>query len=167
MSLNLCCLFSTILGLIVPYVVYMIYGIHYLVKYYHLNAECPDSHLWVYILVSLIVSTSRTSIVKISEASTPAILAYLICLFMIDGSFTIWGEYELFSTSCKPMISSELWVFGFITFVIQVVMVSIYVLLCCCSIAITCYDSYSHKEYITFNGNTGRSEEGTWGPRGV
>ena len=148
MSLKLCCLVSTILGLFVSYFVYLIYGIDYLVKYYHLNTECPDSHLWMYILISLIISTSRTSAVKMTDVSMPAIFTYLVCLFIINGSFAIWGWYEL-NTLCTPILSSELWVFGFVTFAIQVVMVSIYVLLCCCGVMIACCNNYSHKEYIT------------------
>ena len=150
MSLKLCCLCTTTLGLLASYTIYMIYGIDCLVKYYHLNTECPDSYLWVYILISLIVSTSRTSaIIKVHKVDTPALLTYLVCLLLIDGSFAIWGADELFNTSCTPILSSKLWVYAYITFVIQIVMVSIYTFLCFCTIITACYHNYSLKEYTT------------------
>ena len=151
MSLKIYCQTSTALSIIIAYTVYIVYGIDYLVKYYHLNKECPNSYLWVYILMSLIVSTSRTSIVKIREMDAPLLVNYLLCLFLMDGCFAIWGGSELFNKGCKPIVSSDLWLYGYITFIIQVTMLSIYGLLCCCTFALACYDNYTFREYNSIN----------------
>jgi hypothetical protein len=151
MSLKICCQATATLSMVTAYTVYIVYGIDYLVKYYHLDTECPNSYLWVYILMSLIVSSTRTNMVKIREMETQVFTSYLLCLFLTDGCFAIWGSSELFNKRCKPIVSSDLWLYGYVTFIIQVTMLSIYSLLCTCSIALACYDNYKFKEYNSIN----------------
>ncbi len=101
--------------------------------------------------MSLIVSTTRTTIGKIREMDTLILVNYLSCLFLMDACFAIWGGCELFNKGCKPVLSSDLWLYGYVTFIIQVVMLSIYGLLCSCTLVHACYENYVFREYNSLN----------------
>ena len=151
MSLKLCCQATSALGLILFYTVYVICGIDFLFTYFYLNAECPSSYLWSYILVSLITSTLRINVIKIQEMDNPSLVNYLLCLVLTDTCMAIWGASELFNKSCKPIVSSDLWLYGFVTFIIQVTMVSIFFVLCACTVLIAYHDHNKYKEIISMS----------------
>ena len=69
----------------------------------------------------------------------------------MDACFAIWGGSELFNKGCKPIVSSNLWLYGYFTFIIQVIMVSIYGLLFSCTLMYACYQHHTFREYNSLN----------------
>ena len=151
MSLKLCCQATTTLSMVTAYTVYVIYGIDFLVKYYYINVECPNSYLWSYILVSLLLTPIYPNITQIRNMKTPNLVNYFFCLFLTNACLTIWGGSELFNKSCKPIVSSDLWLYGYVTFFIQTTMLSIIGVLCICTFLIAACNNHKYKEINSIN----------------
>ena len=108
-----CCLrILRILGLI-----YEICGVVFLVKDYHVAKLCPASHMWVYVLVSLLLESAamNTLYMRQSEPSAAASLCYAVGA----AAMAIWGGYELIAIPCLPLMGKHLQGFAVATFILQ------------------------------------------------
>ena len=76
---------------------------------------------------------ARINVIKIREMDNLSLVNYLLCLVLTDTCMAIWGASELFNKSCKPIVSSDLWLYGYVTFIIQTTMLSIIGVLCICT----------------------------------
>lgn len=101
---------------------YLIFGIIYLIEFYDISNECTESNLWVYVLVSLILSTFSLKIKSDSEdKKTTALICSVFLMALINVSMTIWGGLELmtYSKSCNQLFESNLWKVGLASFIVQ------------------------------------------------
>ena len=118
----ICCLYTAIIILFSCELAYLTFGIIYLIEDYIISKECTESNLWVYVLVSLILSTFSVNIKSNNEdKKTTALICSVIFLALINVSMTIWGGLELmsYSKSCKQLFESNLWNVGLTSFVVQ------------------------------------------------
>jgi len=101
---------------------YAILGIVYLVKYYTFVHECQDSHLWEYVLLSLVVGCAIVinHFLRINDAEKMAMLA---CNAIPVGGLFIWGFIENVCIPCNFLINTPIFVYSQITFVIQLLFV--------------------------------------------
>ena len=120
--LGFCTIILFCLGLIAGSVSYIVFGIIYLVKDYHIASDCKQSNLWAYVLVAIILGFSRTSVkdASNSHSKSPEVsICTLICLGIIESGLAIWGGMELWGQSCDDLRESHLWEFGLVTFCLQ------------------------------------------------
>ena len=118
----ICCLYTATIILFSCELAYLTFGIIYLIEDYIISKECTESNLWVYVLVSLILSAFSLNIKSNNEdKKTTALICNLFLLALINLSMTIWGGLELmtYSKSCKQLFESNLWNVGFASFVVQ------------------------------------------------
>ena len=124
---NIC---RTCLGYIML-MVYQGFGITYLVENYHSPSQCIASHIWVYVLISLILTLGNGSIIR--KYNNRAELLCLLCFFgLIYLGVCTWGGLELMHPSCESSKDNALWKFGFLTFILQTIGAVIYILFACC-----------------------------------
>ena len=119
---TICCLYTATIILFSCELAYLTFGIIYLIEFYDISNECTESNLWVYVLVSLILSTFSVNIKSNNEdKKITALICSLFFLALINTSMTIWGGLELMSYSklCKQLFESNLWKVGLASFVIQ------------------------------------------------
>ena len=109
---------------IIAITTYEIFSIIYLINYYTLANNCKRSYLWEYIFISLIVSLFAICINSYKKNITRSICTR--CYISVISLFiSIWGCIELYNNSCKSLCNSNLWRFGLVTFIIQI-LISIY-----------------------------------------
>ena len=134
---------SSCLGSIIL-LVYQGFGITYLVKNYHSPDPCIASHIWVYVLISLILTLSNSGVMQKRREDYGS---FLLCLFcsvgFINLGFSIWGGMELMHPSCDNSKENALWKFGFLTFILQTIGAASYFLCGCC---IVLWDEYTITE---------------------
>jgi hypothetical protein len=116
----ICCSTLCVLILICCSLLYTVFGIIFLVHDYNIVKDCKNSNLWAYVLVSMILGLSSSSIRR-GDGNEPLVNAavFLICGF-INLGFAIWGGIELFEKSCHDVKSSDLWTFACFTFGLQI-----------------------------------------------
>jgi hypothetical protein len=139
-----CCLTTCItcsaFSLMGGVVTYYVFGIMYLIRYYHEFKDCSKSELWVYVLTALVAGFLRGGLRNTdkntdnSDAdSTP--LCIIICLGLVELGLAIWGAMELWFKSCDNLVNTNLWKFAFATFCIQTTTSVITLLIVPCGIA--------------------------------
>lgn len=110
---------AIILGIVAGNVAYTVFGIMFLVNDYPKSNNCTDIDLWVYVLVSVILSFNRFAVK--SNEDYQYIIPALICKGFIELGLSIWGGVELFKSSCH----NKLWNFALASFIIQLSMATI------------------------------------------
>ena len=73
-----------------------------------LQEECPDSYLWIYLIVWLISglgSIRRTLKSQIDKDPNPFLIIWGI---MVTLGLLVWGAYELWGVDCADEINSNL-----------------------------------------------------------
>lgn len=119
---TICCLYIFTIILLFCELAYLTFGIIYLIKFYDISNECTESNLWIYVLVSLILSTFSLNIKSNNEdKKTTALICSVFFLALTNVSMTIWGGLELmsYSKSCEQLFESNLWKVGLASFVVQ------------------------------------------------
>jgi len=118
----------SILALICGIISYIVYGIIFLVQDYNLWSNCNDSALWQYVLVAIILMFNKSNF---KETTTDEKTVLIICAIVIELGLAIWGAIELFDKcdNCPELRNSNLWKFGLATFIIQISLVGIVILI--------------------------------------
>ena len=118
---------TLVMGLIAGAIAYVVFAIKFLVEDYDTWRECDDSNLWIYVLVSLIISVNKKGASDTSDDN----FAVIFCVCMIELGFAIWGGIELFDQvdSCPELRDSDLWSIGLATFIMQLIVGSMVVLI--------------------------------------
>ena len=126
---HLCCICTyifAILALLACALSYYIFGIIFLIQDYNVSNECKGSSLWEYVLVSLILSTSYLKYKNDGEENgVDKQIVLLVLLGIINLAISIWGGLELFYKSCDDLNDSNLWIFGVVSFGLQLLNVFI------------------------------------------
>ena len=114
-----------ILILLASSISYIIFSIVYLIEYYDDANDCKNSHLWEYVLTSLIISTSNFT-VKSSDNNF-IIYITLTIISIINIALSIWGGIELWEKCCTELRYKNLWYIGLASFILQntIVLISI------------------------------------------
>ena len=139
---DLCCIslyIVAILILLAAALSYYIFGIIFLIQDYNVSNECKGSSLWEYVLVSLILSTSYLKYKNDGEENgLDKQLVLLVLLGIINLAISIWGGLELFYKSCDDLNHSNLWIFGVVSFGLQLlnvfICVIVFPIIVCCLI---------------------------------
>ncbi len=96
---------------------YYILAIKFLVANFYDAMEC-NIYLWIYVLISILLSFIRLCLFKSSDSNDDKETPY-ICIGLIDAGLAAWGGVELWEKSCVPLKETNLWDIGFTTFIIQ------------------------------------------------
>lgn len=114
MSFSKCCIpclgiFIT-MGILASGILYFVYSIIALTdtSYKELRDICPDSNLWIYLLLTLISSPGLGSLSARNTLSTSSDVCLLICLIIFQLGFICWGAYELWGVDCVNDIKSNI-----------------------------------------------------------
>ena len=129
---------TLVMGLIAGAISYVVFAIKFLVEDYDTWRECDESNLWIYVLVSLIISVNKKGASDTSDDN----FAILLCACMIELGFAIWGGIELFDQvdSCPELRDSDLWSIGLATFIMQLIVGSMVVLIPVIGLIAYCYN---------------------------
>ena len=122
-----CCL--TTLGIIIfisGAISYMVFSILYLIYFYNDAMECKNSHLWEYVLVSLIFSTVS---IKLKSDNNEIFAISIVIIGIINLCVALWGGIELWQICCSKLLYSNLWNIGLASFIIQCVVTFICVII--------------------------------------
>ena len=118
-----------LLGLIVCYCAYIVFGIIFLVDDYKTSKDCENSTLWVYVLVSVIITFLRLNGKKNEKRPIEAVLCNIICLGAVEVGFASWGGIEIWKNSCDDLKDTSLWEFALVTFSMQVVFGALFLII--------------------------------------
>ena len=127
-----CCLdcvvlFTTIilcLGLIGGAIAYIVFGIKYLIEDYEEAHDCKGSSLWEYVLVGVVLFVFDLFGInsnKNMDSKVDYIVILIVMIGIINLCLALWGGYELWNNSCDDLTDSNLWIFGFVTFISEVI----------------------------------------------
>lgn len=133
-------LINILLILIFGQIFYIVFGVIYLIEYYDIWNNCQNTSLWIYALISIIIEHllfSSFTIVSIKKENNRnftnniILLICPICLCIIEFFLAVWGRYELFDRvhNCSDLINSKLWIFSLVSFIIQIIISGIFILL--------------------------------------
>lgn len=123
-----CAILFTILviALITGSIAYLVFGIIFLVNDFDISNDCKGSNLWAYVLTSIILSSTNTSLISKNERdksdsdlSYMKIIVAVICNLIINSALAIWGGIEIWNKSCHDLQDSNLWDFALSTFILQ------------------------------------------------
>lgn len=114
------CISLIIIGLFFSY---YIYSIAVLIHY---NSNCTNSHLQIYIFLSLILSSFRLIINKIDNLHTYHFVYLSLAAGIFEILLALWGSLELWLFSCNH---HKLWKCGIVTFSIQLLFASIFTII--------------------------------------
>jgi hypothetical protein len=126
------------------YIAYITFSIIYLINDKSIADDCDNSNLWVYNLVSLILTfISRMCSVKNGSDEHQYIMRKIIiityiCNIFIELGLSIWGGIELFNNcnNCDELKDSNLWNLGITNFIMQIFVVILILwifILCICN----------------------------------
>ena len=98
---------------ILAYIAYLTVGVLFLVQDHGEAARCQPSLLWLYVLLSLVVSLFRFNSVMGLVKSCVAVgySGHTV----VDFGMAAWGARELFLTACESLAHSSLWLYGLVT----------------------------------------------------
>ena len=101
-------------------ILYLIIGVVILLEGHTLWNTCNGTRLWYYILLSLILFFTKHNFKDPINNSNKL---YFISGIIIELGLIIWGAVELFINidNCPILINSDLWIYGIITFNIQII----------------------------------------------
>ena len=115
-------LIPTMLGLS-SLLTYISLGIHFLVNDYHLRDVCPDSHLWEYVLLAVILSPLYLihfflkKFTRVSLKNKFRVLIFSVITYLALLVFGGFGLYD-YNLSCEND-EEDLWKFGIASFIFQ------------------------------------------------
>ena len=122
-----CCLSSLVIIILISgSISYIVFSILYLIYFYNDALECKNSHLWEYVLVSLLLSTVS---IKVKSDEYENTTASITIIGVINLSISTWGGIELWKNCCTELRYSNLWNVGLASFVIQCFLVFICVVI--------------------------------------
>lgn len=138
------CIVTLVCLLGYAYIAYITFSIIYLINDKSIADNCDNSNLWVYNLVSLILTfISRMCSIKNGSDEHPNIMRKIIivtyiCNIFIELGLSIWGGIELFNNcnNCDELKDSNLWDLGLTNFIIQIFVVILILwifILCICN----------------------------------
>ena len=122
--------------------VYQIIGIVYLVQNYTPINECIHSHIWFYVLISLIMTLGN----GVAGQSSKGQWANLACIWVTNTALSIWGGIAVMSPSCVTMRNNHLWQFALATFILQFIGGIAYSLAVCCTLCFCLQERQSYSE---------------------
>ena len=100
-------------------------GIMYLIFDKNKLDSCNKTHIWEYVLFSLVLTilTRYTihNIMSSSNNSAKSLMMGLTFVGTIELSLIIWGSVELYSDTCSDIKNTRLWIFALITYIIQII----------------------------------------------
>ena len=112
-----CCIYTLLaILLLAGSIAYIVFNILYLIEFYDEANDCKGSHLWEYVLVSLILSTLN---IKMKSDENENAAALLTVIGVINLCLSTWGAIELWQNCCTELRYSNLWNVGLASFVIQ------------------------------------------------
>lgn len=124
-----CCFLSLsllfIFGGIACIMCYIIFGIKFLIEDYDEAHECKGSALWEYVLIGIIFAIfNLLKIYSSSEMNSKVDNSVLIIVVVgiINLGMSLWGGLELWNYSCDDSLKSNLWLIAFITFICEVIL---------------------------------------------
>jgi hypothetical protein len=125
-----CCsffLFLFSIGIIGCVITYYVFAIMSLVEDYHFVKECPNIHIWQYVLTTLIIYFLFSPKRKIEEENK--MIQYIIQLILNIG-ICIWGLIELTKDiHCDSIKKSLLWTITIITVVANLINILSYIIM--------------------------------------
>lgn len=122
--------------------VYQIVGIVCLVDNYTLINKCIHSHIWLYVLISLIMTIGNA----VAGRSSKGQWANLACIWVTNAALVIWGGIAIMSPSCVTMRNNHLWQFALATFILQFIGGIAYSLAVCCTLCFCLQERQSYSE---------------------
>lgn len=143
-----CAILFTILviALITGSIAYLVFGIIFLVNDFDISNDCKGSNLWAYVLTSIILSSTNTSLISKNERdksdsdlSYMKIIVAVICNLIINSALAIWGGIEIWNKSCHDLQDSNLWDFALSTFILQLFASAIFLTILIYSLIIISY----------------------------
>ena len=127
---GLCCISTFALALIGGAISYIVFGIIFLVEDYDVAKSCDSSGLWAYVLTAVILSVMRGNAKSSSDDKDKSnTICIMLCLGLLETGLAIWGGLELWGKSCDDLKDSNLWTFGLVTFCLQVICASIFLII--------------------------------------
>jgi hypothetical protein len=107
---------------------YLVIGIIFLVQDYNIWNNCYGSTLWIYVLVSIILTINKCNF-KVD--TDDFVIIQLVCYLLIELSLSIWGGIELFdiSSNCTKLEYSNLRIYGLVTFSMQLLTIIILIVI--------------------------------------
>ena len=112
-----CCIYTLLAILLLSgSIAYIVFNILYLIEFYDEANDCKGSHLWEYVLVSLILSTVN---IKMKSDENENAAALLTIIGVINLCLSTWGAIELWQNCCTELRYSNLWNIGLASFIIQ------------------------------------------------
>ena len=116
--------------LIAGSIAYLVFGIMYLVQDYDIATSCNKSNLWAYVLTAIILAFTRSAAKRDDGNDEQGlVICTLICLGIMETGLAIWGGIELWVNSCDNLKDSNLWTFALVTFYLQAVCASIFMVI--------------------------------------
>tara|TARA_B100001094_G_scaffold332597_1_gene405383 strand:+ start:1277 stop:1771 length:495 start_codon:yes stop_codon:yes gene_type:complete len=122
------CLVALVCLLSYAYIAYITFSIIYLINDKSIADNCNNSNLWLYNLISLILTfISRMCSVKNGSDQHQYIMRKIIIItyiwnIFIELGLSIWGGIELFN-NCDELKDSNLWDLGLANFIMQIFVV--------------------------------------------
>ncbi len=130
MAFGVCTIGILILGLIAGAIAYLVFGIMFLVQDYDLAKSCNGSNLWAYVLTAIILAFTRSAAKRDNDNDEQGlVICTLVCLGLMEAGLAIWGGVELWVKSCDDLQESNLWTFGLVTFCLQTICASIFLVI--------------------------------------
>ena len=126
--INCCFLSSTLLfmfAVIGCIMCYIVFGIKFLVEDYDEAHECKGSALWEYVLIGIIFSILNLFKLYSSNETNSKVdnsVLIIVVVGVINLGMSLWGGLELWSYSCDDSLKSNLWLIAFITFICEVIL---------------------------------------------
>lgn len=111
---------------------YYVFGILFLVKYYDKFSECSQSHLWEYVLTSLVLSLINSKLYNSNDNKNNVSFINLILIFLINLGLNIWGGIEIFFKLCNDLDNTSLTKFALAVFSLQTICTFISLTIPCC-----------------------------------
>tara|TARA_X000000950_G_scaffold258954_1_gene326965 strand:- start:946 stop:1461 length:516 start_codon:yes stop_codon:yes gene_type:complete len=99
---------------------WLVFGIIFVVNNYHDRNQCSNSHLWWYVLFSLLLPVISHNTIsgknnnKDDDDSSSVVQS--ICPLFINIGFVIWGGIEIYDKACDDLINTNIWIFSMVTF---------------------------------------------------
>ena len=113
-----CIIILIILCMIISYYTF---GIIFLINDFDISSYCYKSYLWIYVIVSILISFFRFKLIKKSLNNNIYFTLYFsICLGIFELGLIIWGYFEILQKSCNDLSKSNIWIFALISFCLQI-----------------------------------------------
>ncbi len=125
---GVCC---TITTLVAGSISFLVFGILFLVQDWDTYRSCSGSAMGPYVIVALILTWGNGKAANNEKKETGGLVVGLICYFLMNVGFAIWGGFELWEKSCSDLKDTNLWKFSLAVFIIQIISAVIILLIPC------------------------------------